>query len=208
MPAGFVLPHDYRFQYEKDLTAAIDRVLIQARQSDSLAVRDVSKEVTQATKETIALVYLLARRSLVDRMSAADGLGLDAIAGDESVQLEHAQQWARRTADELGRGFAKVSRQMLASGTAPADVWAASRAESIGITQVTDAISHGEQAAAEVVQQKTGVILKSIWETAEDDKVCPVCRPLHGAKQEVWQTRFPVGPPAHPRCRCALRWVP
>lgn len=44
----------------------------------------------------------------------------------------------------------------------------------------------------------------AIWQTAEDERVCPVCGPLHDARATRWATQFPNGPPAHPRCRCWL----
>jgi len=43
-----------------------------------------------------------------------------------------------------------------------------------------------------------------IWYTQADERVCPVCAPLHGKKQDVWEQQFPSGPPAHVRCRCGL----
>lgn len=48
----------------------------------------------------------------------------------------------------------------------------------------------------------------SIWQTAGDVRVCPLCAPLHGAiLGEAGDARF--GPPRHARCRCRLypiRW--
>lgn len=42
----------------------------------------------------------------------------------------------------------------------------------------------------------------ALWHTSRDDRVCPVCRPLHGRPREEWQVQFPLGPPAHVACRC------
>jgi len=49
--------------------------------------------------------------------------------------------------------------------------------------------------------------LEPIWQTAEDQDVCDHCEPLDGHGQLVYGSRYPGGPPAHPRCRCYLRWV-
>jgi hypothetical protein len=38
-----------------------------------------------------------------------------------------------------------------------------------------------------------------IWQTSNDERVCPICGPKHG--KEITDGKFP---PAHPRCRC---WV-
>lgn len=53
--------------------------------------------------------------------------------------------------------------------------------------------------------------LTAFWVTSVDDKVCPICKPLNNVREEPgntsnWTEKFPSGPPAHPRCRCFLRW--
>jgi SPP1 gp7 family putative phage head morphogenesis protein len=42
-----------------------------------------------------------------------------------------------------------------------------------------------------------------IWETANDERVCPVCGALHGKREDDWNGLR--SPPAHPRCRCGVR---
>jgi hypothetical protein len=56
-------------------------------------------------------------------------------------------------------------------------------------------------------------VLMAIWvaETEPgtnypDSRVCPICLPLHNQSEEIWSVQGP--PPAHPRCRCTLRWLP
>jgi len=44
-----------------------------------------------------------------------------------------------------------------------------------------------------------------VWITKGDDKVCPICRPLHG---KVWGRDFSVKPDLHPGCRCELVKMP
>jgi ribosomal protein S2 len=74
------------------------------------------------------------------------------------------------------------------------------RAEIIAITEVTRAAVEGERAmVAEVAKQ--GIQMVAVWNTNNDEIVCPICAPLNQKKQgEAWT--FP--PPAHPRCRCWL----
>lgn len=64
-----------------------------------------------------------------------------------------------------------------------------------------------------VVAQRKGLISPSsvkVWETAEDERVCPVCGPLQGRRQSIDQP-FDSGdgkiwsPPVHVNCRCSLR---
>ena len=50
--------------------------------------------------------------------------------------------------------------------------------------------------------------LTAIWVTERDGRVCPICRPLDGQVDVDWEDQFPNGPPAHPNCRCWLKFEP
>ena len=78
------------------------------------------------------------------------------------------------------------------------------RANMIATTEVTRAYSQAatitqEQMAAQGVQTTTQ------WVTWRDDRVCPICAPLHNRFD--YQAEFPYGPPAHVSCRCWLAVV-
>lgn len=80
------------------------------------------------------------------------------------------------------------------------------RAERIAITEVTRIYSEGNRAAWDA----TGFVGSKRWNTAMDDRVCPICRPLDGKVVDL-DKYFPalmagglMGPPAHVRCRCWL----
>lgn len=77
------------------------------------------------------------------------------------------------------------------------------RAGLVGITEATQVLSVAAQVHAERLA-KQGVETVTRWLTAEDERVCPICRPLDHQPQSRWKERFPDGPPAHPRCRCRL----
>lgn len=81
-----------------------------------------------------------------------------------------------------------------------------SRAARIATTEVTRIYSEGNQAA----WKSTGFVGGKRWNTAMDERVCPMCGPLEG-KVVALNNYFPVqlaggvmGPPAHVNCRC---WV-
>lgn len=74
------------------------------------------------------------------------------------------------------------------------------RAHSIAVTEITDAVSTGEDAARTVMTDTLGLELIAVWNTEKDARVCPICAPLDGKLESVWKTDFPHGPPAHPNC--------
>lgn len=109
---------------------------------------------------------------------------------------------ARRQADELGRGVEQTTEDILSSG---GDPFSDSRAEMIAITETTHAVQAGELAAAAAWRANYKAKV-AYWVTANDDRVCNICGPLDGQHQDVWIAVQPMGPPAHPRCRCRLDW--
>lgn len=87
------------------------------------------------------------------------------------------------------------------------------RRKQIAIDQTTEAITKGQQEAADgagttnAAGQKVTVEMR--WQTERDSRVCPRCSPLHETPEEVWSKVFYDGPgvAAHPNCRCWLRAV-
>lgn len=74
------------------------------------------------------------------------------------------------------------------------------RAETIAITEVTRAATEGERGVADELG-KMGIRMAEVWQTENDDLVCPICGPRHEKKENDGWTRND-GPPAHPKCRC------
>jgi hypothetical protein len=73
------------------------------------------------------------------------------------------------------------------------------RAEMIAVTETTRAAVEGERALVEALQKESGIAMVPIWQTSNDERVCPICGPKHG--KPITDGQYP---PAHPRCRC---WV-
>lgn len=75
------------------------------------------------------------------------------------------------------------------------------RAQLIASTEVTAAFSN----AAKQTIFDSGLVDKVVWKTVVDERVCPICGPLHNKVGSVVDGFDRVGfPPAHPRCRC---WI-
>jgi len=83
-----------------------------------------------------------------------------------------------------------------------------SRAQMIGVTEVTRAYFEGNQAAARATEAEGLVKWRKTWQTNKDNLVCSLCSPLDSKSVVGTDKEFPdgagQGPPRHPRCRC---WV-
>jgi SPP1 gp7 family putative phage head morphogenesis protein len=72
------------------------------------------------------------------------------------------------------------------------------RAEMIARTEVTRAASEAEKEMAKELEEQ-GIKMVPIWNTREDEIVCPICGPRNGL--EIIDDEYP---PIHPNCRCNL----
>jgi len=88
------------------------------------------------------------------------------------------------------------------------------RAQMIAATETTRAYARGNY----IAWKESGIVKGKKWATARDDKVCPICLPLHGmeigldqdfnAKNEDGEVIYTgFYPPAHVNCRCGIRPV-
>lgn len=70
----------------------------------------------------------------------------------------------------------------------------------IAITEVTRAAANGELATSNSIMQQTPeIVIDQVWQTSNDEMVCPICGPRHNKV-----VRDGEYPPAHPNCRCWL----
>ncbi len=105
-------------------------------------------------------------------------------------------------------------------------VYPPSRAEAIAVTEVTRVMAEGNMQ----LWESAGVVTGKQWLTAFDERVCPICGPMHGtivelennwnftpemransptldkALNSIKQSSFRA-PPAHVNCRCYLQPV-
>jgi hypothetical protein len=86
------------------------------------------------------------------------------------------------------------------------------RAKTIARTEVMNSVGAGRMNAWTALQQ-SGLVApdaKKIWLTAEDERVCDICRPLDNVEVPL-NAQFPGGIktiPAHPNCRCDVALSP
>lgn len=128
-----------------------------------------------------------------------------------------AQRWAGMQAREVAGELARRVAGGIESGSLPADLLSDTRAASITATETTRAQTIGQQTARKEVTKSAALPDSpihrlehpligggAIWITVGDDRVCPICRPLDEKPESAWINLFPLGPPAHPNCRCIL----
>jgi hypothetical protein len=71
------------------------------------------------------------------------------------------------------------------------------RAEMIAITETTRAATEAEKELATDIARESGIQMVPVWQTEDDEIVCPICGPKHD--KPILDGDYP---PAHPRCRC------
>lgn len=114
---------------------------------------------------------------------------------------------------DFARAFAEWSRGELEIGTqaqglphlvaALEPTFGPARSEVIAVTETTRVFSESTRAAANANEFVTHLR----WYSVADERVCPVCGPLHTRAVAKSAGGFGGGvtfPPAHPNCRCAL----
>ncbi len=175
---------------QPDVLAALDR-------QDLRRIRGISQGTEQAIRNHL-------RRGLEQGLNPKDtARHLRAVIG-LTPQQEAAVAARRTRLAAQGRDPAQVERMV----TRYADRQRRVRAEAIARTETIAALEGGKQLQRErLVREGTldpGQWVQE-WQTAADERVCPVCGPLDGETAPIGGT-FPggyAGPPAHPRCRCA-----
>ena len=152
------------------------------------------------------------------------------VAVDWTLPYTEAADWARKYGGKLVRGVTRTTRDRVGVNVAnwiesgdslPAltrklmddHAFSRGRARLIAQTETTAAYSRGELTAAREIEQM-GFDYEKEWQTAYDDLVCPICRPLQGEKVQGVMSNFDTdagsikGPPAHPGCRCWVNTMP
>ncbi len=156
---------------------------------------------------------------------------LDLFLGDLTPGLtqEGAYAWAKALNEATRRGVVQEIRRWVMAGDPLPELekrllpfFSEKRAHRVAVTEVTRAYAAGNVMA----WKASGVVDGKIWQTAVDERVCPVCGKLHNKMVELdagWEftqamldsapalrkaVRVPqtiAVPPAHVLCRCWLK---
>ena len=131
--------------------------------------------------------------------------------------------WARIWTGHLIKGVEEITRSQVAMFVqsyvtegwtigqltdAIGTVFGPDRALRIAVTEVTRAYAAAEYEVA-TEMALLGLPMLVIWETAADEHVCAICDERDGkAEGDGWsrEGKYGVEPPAHPNCRCRIRF--
>ena len=210
-----------RTTYEERMIEAMQDVFTAAAAVAAAGLEAVNAAIKTALKKYVGpILEEIQRRVIIillilfgddDRTSSVlgDKPGEGPVAEDLTKK---AANRAKKQTDDLGDQMADTNRSWSQDWN-PEDQtfqdWARdrlfdpSRGETVAITETTTAISLGERDVVDRMEE-LGVEIDALWITKRDERVCPVCGPLHNQPISQWEDDFPVGPPAHPRCRCFL----
>lgn len=206
-----------RAQSEQQLATAIERVFDRygAVEVERIPWSELENELAAVIQEETAAAFALIWLAMLDE---DPGLGLLMPAHAPDLARAAGGQYAAGRARDVAAGFVSGAREQVsrkaAAGVVPADIWreiaTPGRAERIAVTETTKTITEAETAVYRDGRGAAGLTGKQlgVWHTAEDEGVCPTCRPLDGTPRETWERVLPGGPPAHPNCRCWIEWEP
>ena len=182
------------------------------------------------TAQQIALVSAIAPSLTAVFVAQAETMmdGLDFLGVDWALVDEVAVDWSSNYTFKLVTDINSTSRAALqklipsyfeqgwTQGQLTdrlSSIYGPKRASLISRTEVTRAASEGEVRTAEMLMQQ-GITMRPIWQTRNDELVCPICGPLHGLAGEFeggngrpfWihpsGGRYGPPPDSHPNCRC------
>jgi hypothetical protein len=187
----------------------------------------MANELTSAIRPVLKEIYLASAEQAAGDLPQA-------VRVDWHLANEPAAQWAEQYTFGLVKGINDTSKERLQSyisdffrregatvdelRTQISGIFGEVRADMIATTEVTRAAAEGQTKLVSLAEQMNpNVELVPIWETSMDEFVCPICG--RGGLQNIAGQRRGEnlafksrdgktygGPPAHPRCRCGVRY--
>jgi hypothetical protein len=204
-----LLPH------EAPLYRDLKRAFQQLRQTmldgaDEVTAQMFSEALYPAMRRNIETIARLFADEM--RVEVGVAVNVDALLADwaeEATRRQVEELLYPYTRDYIARAVAawqrmpNADRAELVAMIEP--VVGANRAETVAITAATEAAAAGVRTYRDGLRAEYGLEYVMVWETANDERVCPICGALHQRREDDWHGLS--SPPAHPRCRCGVRLV-
>jgi SPP1 gp7 family putative phage head morphogenesis protein len=220
-----------RRKLEKDATDDIAKGLeqqgkrVRTRLSDNVTASDIAAiedEIRDAKLLDAAVTRTVTNGAELGVSVAQQQLGRLAVdvawnlVNDRAVR--QAREYAGTLITQIDDHTLDATRQAIASWAesgAPlpdlieqlTPLFGEERAGRIATTEVTRSFADANRAAYE----ESGIVQQMEWRTAVDEKVCPICGPLHEERRDLDESfgedvfgEEMLNPPAHPNCRC---WI-
>lgn len=127
--------------------------------------------------------------------------GTNALSAASQIVSNTRERWHSFKGSYKGKPPVKGFRAFAKNG------FGRSRAQRIAVTEITTSLTDGENIGKAYLRNTFRQGWDGVWLTREDERVCPICGPLHETPQEIWRKEFPKGPPAHVNCRCEIAWI-
>lgn len=219
-----------RGEYERDLARVMGRTLRQQYNAvmDALGDNPSLDKLTPALFEAMKNALQAAIRPLLERVyrdhvealtkTPPKRVKQGGIGIEWGLVNERAAEWASGYSLNIAGRIVNTTQKTLRKQVADffqdertlkdlrdtlSPLFGPVRADLIGTTEITVAASAGE-AFFEGELNRLGLKTTQIWQTENDDLVCPICGPRHGKKRGDGWTE---PPPAHGRCRCHTNTV-
>lgn len=214
---------NYRFVYEEEIQKGMQEVFAAALAASAGGLEAINEAIKKALAKYIGpILEELHRRVIIAMLLLfGDDDRVSSVMGDAAQErgpvyrdlVRRSRARAGRQVEDLGDQLADTNQTWYDEWDEEGDFeeWVAdrllpsSRAENIAITETTNAITLGERTVVDEMR-RLGVDVDAVWITQRDERVCPVCGPLHSQPSSQWVEDFAYGPPAHPRCRCYLMY--
>ena len=202
-----LLPHEV--QLYRDLRRAFQQLRgVVLDGADEITAQMFNETLYPAMRRNIETIARLFADEM--RIEVGVAVNVDALLADwaeEATRRQVEELLYPYTRDYIARAVAAwrrmpgADRAELVAMIEP--VVGALRAETVAITAATEAATAGVRAYRDGLRTEHNLEYVMIWETANDERVCPICGALHSKREDEWGGRS--GPPAHPRCRCGVR---
>jgi hypothetical protein len=209
-----------RMTYEEQMTEAMREVFDAAMAVAAGGIVAVNAAIKDALKKYVGpILEEIQRRVIIILLILFGDDDRGSVLGDAPEGKgpiyddlnKRATKGAEKQVDDLADQMTETNKSWYDEWNEdqPFEDWARerlfpdSRAGNVAITETTNAVTLGERTVVDQMRE-LGVGVDALWITKRDERVCPVCGPLHNQPSSQWADEFAMGPPAHPRCRCYL----
>lgn len=222
-PEWIAMWRDEHMRREAELVKACRRAFAEQEERALAELRKVEKADWLQSQEEARRFLEHIRKPLAEAFKEFGKRVVTALGVEFDPVAEAAEAWAREYGFELAKGINRTTARVLGArlaegmrqGESVEELAARVRAVFFDMDRVRSfTIARTETTAAATMGSSAAYELAGIevykWYTAEDERVCALCGPLHGTEFRIGEgpkgSHFP-GPPRHPRCRCVTLGV-